>query len=859
MKKIILSFICFLASMLSIKAQTLYNITYNGGNDGVGTIIKFTPATNNLTVVKSFENPGKWPQYTNLIQASNGKLYGMTANGGYDGIAGIGYGGGSIFSFDPSTSTYTKLKNFNGPDGANPCGSLVQASNGKLYGMTRIGGSGYDPFNTYGNGVIFSFDPVSSTYTKLKDFDGTNGYGPYGSLMQTSNGKLYGMTTGGGSGGLGVIFSFDPLTSTYTKLKDFNVTDGYNPSGSLMQASNGKLYGMTTYGGSNDGGVIFSFDPSSSTYTKLKDFDAVSGVLPYGNLTQASNGKLYGMTSNGGSNNGGVIFSFDLLSSTYTKLKDFDGTNPNPTKPYGSLIQTSDGKLYGMTSGGGSTGYGVIFSFDPSSSTYTKLKDLDRANGGSPSGSLMQASNGKLYGLTTRGGAGGGNSGGFGVIFSFDPSSSTYTKLRDFEELNGRYPSNLFQASDGKFYGTTSIMNALSGNDAFIFSFDPSSSFYTKLMHFDSTNTGSPYAPYGSFIQASDGKLYGMTGFGGSGGYGVIFSFDPLTSTYTKLKDFDGTNGRNPYGSLLQASNGKLYGMTASGGSNNYGVIFSFDLSSSTYTKLVDFDNTNGANPWGNLMQASNGKLYGMTANGGSNGVGVIFSFDLSTSTYTKLIDFGSTNANGSNPYNSLIQASDGKLYGMAGVIFSFNPSTSTYTMLKDFPFINGAYPDGVIPLGNLMQASNGKLYGMTAKGGNNDAGVVFSFDPSASTYTKLKDFDSALGAIAYRYFIHSAFIEVTGDVTGVNDITNSLHEINVFPNPASGIANISFFLDRPEKVSVKIFDITGRQVKGLVEKIFPQGENQVQWNTSGIQAGMYFLKIDAGVYSNTKKIWVIK
>ena len=75
------------------------------------------------------------------------------------------------------------------------------------------------------------------------------------------------------------------------------------------------------------------------------------------------------------------------------------------------------------------------------------------------------------------------------------------------------------------------------------------------------------------------------------------FSFDPSSSTYTKLKEFDGTNGASPYGSLIQASDGKLYGMTSQGGSNGYGVIFSFDPSSSTYTKLKDFDYTNGASP----------------------------------------------------------------------------------------------------------------------------------------------------------------------------------------------------------------------------------------------------------------------
>ena len=181
----------------------------------------------------------------------------------------------------------------------------------------------------------------------------------------------------GGSNGLGVIFSFDPSSSTYTKLKDFDGNNGANPYGSLLQASDGKLYGMTHEGGAN--GVIFSFDPSSSTFTKLKDFDSTNGANPYGSLMQASDGKLYGMTPGGGSNNAGVIFSFDPSSSTYTKLKDFDGTNGS--SPVGSLMQASDHKLYGMTSGGGSNNTGVIFSFDPSSSTYTKLKDFDNILG----------------------------------------------------------------------------------------------------------------------------------------------------------------------------------------------------------------------------------------------------------------------------------------------------------------------------------------------------------------------------------------------------------------------------------------------------------------------------------------------
>ena len=720
MKKTLLSIIYFLACIFSIQAQVLYGTTRAGGLRGGGTINKFMPATNNLTVAKSFETIDRRPTQ-NFILASDGKLYGMTSGGGNNNDFGV------IFSFDPSSSTYTKLKDFDNANGANPTGGLVQASDGKLYGMTIRGGSS-------GDGVIFSFDPSSSIYTKLKDFDYTNGSIPSGSLVQASDGKLYGMTTSGGSNSRGVIFSFDPLASTFTKLKDLFFTNGSSPYGSLIQASDGKLYGMTTSGGSNGRGVIFSFNPSASTYTKLKDFDRVNGGNPYGSLLQASNGKLYGMTTFGGSSDSGVIFSFDPSASIYTKLKDFNRVNGG--NPAGSLIQASNGKIYGMTQFGGS-GAGVIFSFDPSASTYTKLKDFDGANNFSSSGSLVQASDGKLYGMT------GGGRTHYGVIFSFDPSASTYTKLKDIStnETGTNVLGSLVKANDGKLYGMT--VSGGSSDSGVIFSFDPSASIYTKLKDFDRVNGA---YPSGSLIQASDGKLYGMATLGGSNGVGVIFSFDPSSSTYTKLYDIREINiVTYPIGSLVQASDGKLYGMIYYSGRYGAGeVIFSFDLSSYTYTELKGFDDPYGIHN-GSLMQASDGKLYGTAA-------GVIFSFDPLSSTYTKLQDFDGVNG-------ALVQASDGKLYGMTayggssgvGVIFSFDPLSNTYTKLKDFDNANGA-----IPLGSLMQASDGKLYGNTSNGGSNGLGVIFSYDISSSTYTKLQDYTGANGANPY-----SAFIEV--------------------------------------------------------------------------------------------------
>jgi len=533
------------------------------------------------------------------MQANNGKIYGTTLMGGRNNV-------GVLFSYDPVLKTYDKLVDFDFGSGTNPSGNLVQAGDGKLYGLTT-GFSGTD------NGVVFSFDPATYIYSKLMDFDQGKGIGPLGGLTKSKSGNLYGLTTRGGNSDAGVVFSFDPTTQTYTKLKDLDNHTGGAPVGSLVEGQDRKLYGMTTSGfESTDDGVLFSFDPATSTYTKLKEFGVNNdGSNASAALIKARDGKLYGMTTTGGSNTLGVIFSIDPGSSAYKKLFDFDFAKGG--QPYGHLTEATDGKLYGMTTFGGddstpgaANNTGVIFSFDPVSSVYTTLMNFDSYNffsGGMPYGSLIQASNGKLYGMTSTGGSGYRGT-GEGVIFSFDPSSSQFMRLKDFAIFNSDNISS-----------------------------DESNGVY----------------PYGDLLQASDGKFYGMTSGGGDNGVGVLFSYDPVTSIYSKLEQFDTTNGANPYGSLIQATDGRLYGMTWGGGSNGAGVIFSFDISHSIFTKLKDFDFVNGGHPYGNLVQASDGKLYGMTSSGGTNDYGVVFSLDPVSLSYTKLMDYDG--ANGANPY----------------------------------------------------------------------------------------------------------------------------------------------------------------------------------------------------------------
>ncbi len=377
--------------------------------------------------------------------------------------------------------------------GSRPYGSLIEV-NGLLYGMTYLGGA-------YGAGVIFSYDPVTTTYTDLLDFQNRiypMGAYPMGSLIEV-NGLLYGMTAGGGAGGVygyGVIFSYNPATSTYTDLLDFdNGSDpmGASPSGSLIEV-NGVLYGMTVGGGAYGAGVIFSYNPVTNTYTDLLNFNDGSdpmGAQPGGSLIEV-NGILYGMTTAGGLYGFGVIFSYNPATYTYTDLLDFDnGSDPMGAYPKGSLIEVN-GLLYGTTFLGGAHAYGVIFSYDPATHTYTDLLDFNNLNapkGAKPYGSLIEV-NGLLYGMTTEGGAS-----GFGVIFSYDPATSTYTDLLDFN--NSSAPMGAY--------------------------------------------------PYGSLIEVND-LLYGMTYRGGANNYGVIFSYGPITTPLSSPTDLTGYQKKNDVG-----------------------------------------------------------------------------------------------------------------------------------------------------------------------------------------------------------------------------------------------------------------------------------------------------------------------
>ncbi len=245
---------------------------------GSGIIFEYDIPNNSLQNVHTFADLVTWP--SGFVELPNGNLLGLTLNGGL-------YGGGILYEF--STSTYTLTKKFDFNDtvtGYRPMGNLLRAANNKYYGMA-LGG-------IYVNGVLFEYDLASNILTKKIDFDGVNsGSAPNGSLVQAANGKLYGLVREGGINGLGILFEYEIQTNSFLKKLDFDgLTTGGIPSHSLIEAENGKLYGLASIGGANNMGSLFEYETNTDNFTTKFDFNFANGRIPVGNLLEVSNSNL---------------------------------------------------------------------------------------------------------------------------------------------------------------------------------------------------------------------------------------------------------------------------------------------------------------------------------------------------------------------------------------------------------------------------------------------------------------------------------------------------------------------------------------------------------------------------------------
>jgi len=285
-------------------------------------------------------------------------------------------------------------------------------------------------------------------------------------------------------------------------------------------------------------------------------------------------------------------------------------------------------------------------------------------------------------------------------------------------------------------------------SNGFLFSTDSSGQNFQVKYDFPVTTFGAN--PANLEMIPYNGKLYGTTSLGGANNFGTLFEYDPTNNTYSKKFEF-GPNpsitGGDPKGSLLLYNN-KFYGLAADYGASGGGVIFEWDPATNVYTKKYDLTGAGGSNPQ-NSLRLMNGKMYGTTAGGGSTNIGVVFEWDPVTNVYTKLVDLNGVGAgsNGWSFYNNVTPYNN-KLYCMTqrggvndyGTLLMIDPALpigSNTTIIKHFDATSGGASNN-----NEMIVYNNKLYGCLNGGGINSQGTLFELNPAGNVFTKLVDFN---------------------------------------------------------------------------------------------------------------------
>ena len=403
-------------------------------------------------------------------------------------------------------------------------------------------------------GFMMGQNGPAQTFTTLHPFNFDEGENTFG-LVLISN-LLYGTLEYGSTGDVGAIYSVSTNGVGYTNWYSFSAPDsststnrdGYYPEAGLI-ANGNMLYGTATAGGSGNAGTVFAVQTGTTNLTVLHHFTSLNpvtyvnndGATPTGPLVLAGS-NLYGSTTYGGASGYGVIFRVETNGSNFKPLHYFAG-GTNSANPYGTLVLAGD-RLYGTTAYGGSWGHGTVFAVLTNGFDFTNLYSFSGGSDGSyPFAGLVRVGN-TLYGTTFYGG-----SNSLGAVFALGTNGANFHVLHSFGVLSYDAGSGNYIYSDG-------------------------------------------YNPR-TELTVVGGQLCGTAESGGSGNSGAIFELSTNGSNFTVLHNFTATesgsftnaDGSTPFGPLLLSGN-TLYGTTDGGGVNGDGAVFSLTLATSEAPRL---------------------------------------------------------------------------------------------------------------------------------------------------------------------------------------------------------------------------------------------------------------------------------
>ena len=352
------------------------------------------------------------------------------------------------------------------------------------------------------------------------------------------------------------------------------------PNSAPVRGPDGALYGTTSVASSATGGLIYRAEVDGSAIVTLHQLTINEGYSPVGGLILGSDGRLYGTTSIGAlteANTAGTVYRMQPDGTGFTILHRFQtysaansagsAVNADGANPETELVEGNDGLLYGITRAGGANGTGVIFKISKEGT-------------------------------------------GFTVLHTFGPITSAVnvTPVLNADGIGSASP--LVAGADDYFYGTATNGGPSGNGTVFRVRFDGTGfevlHAFTALVESESSTlpTNEDGAtPIAGLTDGQDGRLYGVTNLGGEFGNGTVYAIDPVSGVFSVLHDFDGFKGARSTGELLLAQDGKLYGTTATGGTNaggtvtTAGTIYSIARDGTGFTSLLSLDGSDGSTP----------------------------------------------------------------------------------------------------------------------------------------------------------------------------------------------------------------------------------------------------------------------
>lgn len=394
--------------------------------------------------------------------------------------------------------------------------------------------------------LVFVTPAQAQSFNIIHNFSGgQDGSQPVGGLTMDKSGNFYGTASAGGAG-YGTVFKLTHKNSAWilSPLYSFmGGNDGAGPVTTLVVGPNGTLYGSTAAGGGggcskiyeyNGCGTIFNLRPPAAacktalcpwTESVLYRFAGGSdGAYPIGQLLFDPSGDIYGTSADYlqlGSL--GTVFELTIFGDGWVKNDAVRFRGSDGQYPVAGVIFGQDGDLYGTTYYGGANGYGVVYQLSPPQDQTEKVlySFQNGSDGSAVAAGLVFDNAGNLYGATTTGGSGGG-----GTVFELMPSNGHWTLsvLVSFTGSGGP-SSSLVMDSASNLYGTTVDDGAHGAGN--VFKLTSSGGGWTYMDLYDFTGGSDGGNPFGSLVLDASGNLYGTTEAGGANGDGVIFEITP--------------------------------------------------------------------------------------------------------------------------------------------------------------------------------------------------------------------------------------------------------------------------------------------------------------------------------------------